>query len=225
MAEKKRGRGRPKGSKNKKKKFDFSFDSSKVKKASALLALPDKTEKKISAKDKKKAEKQISKYAKDASDIYALFGKDAKNIQKLIDSKDDDNMIISSQRALLKMLVDLIPIAEDNYREYRSERSAYALNALVSQSRELMQDIVSSQDRSRVADIIIYNILQPAILTLGQFVIENNHQTKKHMSEVVDVKDLRDMKDVLDKSAINLGGYLNTFYEDLKERIAKELGS
>lgn len=208
--------GRPKGSKNRPKIENFTFDSGRIKNE---LALPDKSK---SKNDKDKSKNKF-KNAKDFHDLTVTFGKESKKIREFIEDKDDDNAAITAQRQLLSMLIDLIPIAENTYRNDPRQSNANAMNALVSQIRELIHDIQSTQDRSRIADSIVYNILQPMMLSFGQFVVDNNHQTKRDLKEIVDVRQLRELDGAMNKQAKALGAYMQTFFEDLKARITKEL--
>lgn len=203
--------GRPKGSTNKPRLEleHFAFDSDSVSKSGT-----DKRKKKNSNKFKK---------AKDFHDLTVTFGKESRKIRDFIESKDDDSAAITAQRQLLSMLIDLIPIAENTYRSDPRQSNAYAMNGLISQVRELIHDIQSTQDRARVADTIVYSIVQPMMLSFGQFVVDNNHHTKRDLKEIIDVRQVRELDNVMNKQAKSLGAYMQTFFEELKTRITKEL--
>ncbi len=167
--------------------------------------------------------KKVKKQAKDLDSLAAHFGKDSTKVQDLITNKDSDSAIDLAQKSMLKMMIGLIPIAESQYREFKNERAAYALNALVSQARELIADIQSTKDRSTVADAITLNVINPTFISLGQFIIDSNRYLRKELAESVDVKDLMEVTAALDKNMRGIGQYLQQTMEQLNERISKML--
>ena len=219
--------GRPRGSKNK-PKVNFDFDGGEFlrehRKREKQLTLPSPDKKSKSSKSGKKDKyKDKFKKAKDINELTVVFGKESKKIRQFIEGKEDDTASLMAQRQLLSMLIDLIPVAESTYRKDSRQSNAYAMTSLISQIRELIHDIQSTQDRGRVADSIVYNILQPMILSFAQFVVDNNHHTKRDLKEIVDARSQRELDSVMNKQAKALGAYMQSFFEDLKARITKEL--
>lgn len=223
-----------------KKEKNYDFDSSDVKldeakskkkrkkkreKKTELVAVHVKEKVPDSSVVKKKRGRppSLKKKEKELTKIVNVFGGDAKKIQKLLRNNEDDSAILKSQRSLLNMLVDLIPIAENTYREFRTERAAYAMNAFISQMRELMQDIVSSQDRALAADTIIHNIIKPSMISFAQFILDNNYQLNKELSEIVPVERAKDVSTIVNKSSRNIGVYMETLMKDFSDRIKAEL--
>lgn len=178
-----------------------------------------------SSKDKPLTTKRVKvkKQVKDLSSLTAHFGKDSSRVQDLISNNDSDSAIELAQKSMLKMMIGLIPIAETQYREFKNERAAYALNALVSQSRELIADIQSTKDRSLVADAIIANVIHPTFISIGQFIIDSNRYLRKDLAEVVDAKDMANVTSALDKNMRSIGQYLQQTVDMLNERIQKML--
>lgn len=89
------------------------------------------------------------------------FGIPSRQLYSMIQDGQVDQAIIEFQRQMLATVLRLIPIAERQYRKEKKEHTAYALNSLVSQARELSADIQSSADRSRVAEVIVTDMLLP----------------------------------------------------------------
>ena len=196
----------------------------KPKSESRELALVSEKPKKYEVVKRKRGRpKKIQTKIQNASELANTFGGDARKIQKLLRLKDDDSAILKTQRSLLNMLIEMIPIAENTYRTYGTQSAAYAMNALVSQVRELMQDIVSSQDRQLAADNIIATIINPNMLSFAQFILDNNHQLIKEVTELVPVERAKDVQNIVNKSSRNVGIYIQTMLEDFRNRIQKEL--
>lgn len=215
-------KGRPKGSKNK-PKISFSFDSEEYKKGKSGKSSKSSSSSKQLALPSPDAFKKKLSQVRDIGDATVVFKKESKKIRDFIESKEDDSAVMMAQRGLLSMLIDLIPVAEASYRNDPRQGQSVALNSLISQIRELIHDIQSTSDRARVADSIVYNIIQPMMLSFGQFVVDNNYQTKRDLSELVDVRQKRELDSVMNKQAKALGSYMQTFFEDIKTRITKEL--
>lgn len=89
------------------------------------------------------------------------FGLPAKQLYAMIQEGQTDQAIIMFQRQMMATILRLIPIAEKQYRREKKEHTAYALNSLVSQARELAADIQSSADRAQVAEIIVNDMMMP----------------------------------------------------------------
>ncbi len=177
----------------------------------------------VDGKLKRTKIKIIKKHSKNIQTLSNLFGADADKIQNLINSKDSENAIEHAQKSLFNMLIRLIPTAEQQYLEYKNERAAYALNALVSQTRELISDIQSTKDRSQVADTIIMSIIQPIMTTLAQFLIDNSRYLRKDLLEIVDAREIKNLNEALDRNIKNIGSYLPQLVAQLEERINKTL--
>lgn len=209
--------GRPLGSKNKPKP-DFTFDAKKVSKD--LMALPAPAK---SKKDKRSKKERFKDSVKESGAIMTVFGKDSRKIRDLLDAKDDDNAMLMAQRRMLSMLISIIPTAEHAYKDDPRQSMAYALTGLISQVRELIHDIQSTQDRARVADSIVFNILQPTMVAFANFVIDNNHQTKRDLADLIDVRQKRELDALMNRQAKAIGAYMQTMMDDLKDRITKEL--
>lgn len=224
--------GRPKGSKNRPKLESFGFDSEafmkkymkKEKESSKSSKNKDKAKDKKSDKSTKDKRKYFESKVSQADDLTAVFsGKKSRKIKELLESKDDDGAMTMAQRQLLAMLIQLIPTAEKSYREDPRQSMAYAMNALISQIRELIHDIQSTQDRERVADSIVLNIVHPLMVSFANFIIDNNHMTKRELRELVSDSKRRELDEMMNRQAKSIGAYMQSFADELKNRITKEL--
>lgn len=174
-------------------------------------------------KKKRGRPKNMEKKSKELGKIAGVFGVDGRKIQALLKNNNDDAAILKMQRSLLNMLVEMIPIAEETYRTHKTERAAYAMNAFISQIRELMSDIVSSQDRQIAAETIVNSIIKPAMLGFAQFTIDNNYQLSKKLSAFVADNKVQEVNSIINSSTKNVGVYMQSLMEDFSTQIRKTL--
>lgn len=173
----------------------------------------------ISKSDAKRLKRSLT----GVNSVVSMFGQDNLKIQELLDVKENDNAIALAQKAMLKSMFDILPIAESQYREWKNERAAYAFAALVDKARELIADIQAANDRSIVTDRIIYDILQPTMMTLGQFLIDSNYQMKRDLHEYFDPARQKEANKAIDTTSRSSATYINAMFNDLKDRITKAM--
>lgn len=171
----------------------------------------------------KKEKKLLKRRLNGVNSVVSMFGQDNLKIQELLDVKENDNAIALAQKAMLKSMFDILPIAETQYREWKNERAAYAFAALVDKARELIADIQAANDRSLVTDRIIYDILQPTMMTLGQFLIDTNYQMKRDLQEYIDPARLKEAHKSIDTTSKSSAQYINAMFNDLKDRVTKAM--
>lgn len=89
----------------------------------------------------------------------------------------DERDVVVMLNALLSTTLAMVPIAQKNYYRFNNERAAYAYNALVSQVREISNDLRMVRDLTKQANLII-KIVQDAYLELA----------KEYAAQVTNVK-------------------------------------
>lgn len=195
--------------------------SRKPKKMGKSITIID--EKQLAKKIRKSNRKKAKKLAKRLKRYKSIFKGKVSDIQRFIETNDSDNAIDQAQRQLLLMLIELIPIAEDKYREFGNERAAYALNSLVSQIRELISDIRSEEDSSQLVQKILNNILHPTFLLLGQNLVDNMYHLRKQIEIYVKPEDMKIVNTRVNESAKNMASYLEEQYKHLMEKIPETM--
>ena len=163
--------------------------------------------------------KKIKRLEKDGSQ----FALPAKKIQALIDDNNNDGAITLTQKALLKMMIDLIPLAEQKVRESDSTRGIYQINALVSQARELIADIQSNRDQAMIVDTIMANIIQPNMVSITQFIVDSQYQLKREIQDKVKTEHVRDVSTAIDMSARSIAAYMSEIFKVIRARLEKDL--
>lgn len=143
---------------------------------------------KASAKASKKDRKQLEAVAK-AIDVTESarkrFGLKATELAAQAHGGDVDGSVSNFTLQAYATIMALIPIAEREYRRGRREHQAYVLNSLVSQGRELGKDLRANDDRRRLGELVINEILEPAFRSMVQVLMQSNMTTKAMLSDKV----------------------------------------
>lgn len=147
----------------------------------------------------------------------------AKKIRKYIRKGENDKAAEHILKSLTSVLVDLLPIAEAKYRKDPRQGSAYALNNLISTTRELAADLQSSTDKSVVINNIIFNILQPSSQTIVTFLIDNNFTMKKELASYIKTEHSREANQVIDKMSKAYVSFFKAVLIDIQDRISVAL--
>jgi hypothetical protein len=172
----------------------------------------------------KKSKKPTSDVSDRLAEVDSVFKREVENIHHLLESKNTDTAVTRFQKSALATLIELIPIAESKYRKYGNERAAYAMNSLISQSRELITDIKAEQNSRDLALRITSEILRPAFVMIMQNMVDNMYHLKKNMEGYVPDKHTRDIHTLTDTSAREITHYLEQTYKSVSDRIMQELG-
>lgn len=172
----------------------------------------------------KKEQRLLHRSITKTNRVLSMFGQDTVKIQELLTARDNDNAIDAANRAMLSFLLDLIPIAESRYREDSRQSNAYALGHLVDQARSLISDIQAAGDRSIVTDKVIYDIIQPTMMTLGQFLIDTNYQIKREITDYMQPDKVRLAHNAIDVASKESAKYITAMFNDMKTRVTKALG-
>jgi hypothetical protein len=141
------------------------------------------------------------------------FAKEFKKLRKKVGAGNDhfnaENANTEMLRAMLTMMLDIIPLAEQTFRKSKKESSAYALNALVNQARELSTDLRMSKDVEGQALFIKDLIITPIFKVFAQQLISETLNVKNTVdTHVSNPKRARKVKEDVDKMARNLGKFL-----------------
>lgn len=147
----------------------------------------------------------------------------ASDIAAMLDQSENDSAATMSTKEALKMVIALIPIAEAQCIARPGQSSFYALSALLNQMRELTADLQASTDKSLIIDSITMSILQPAIMQLANFLVENNYSLKKSLSEHVRSDSKKHVQTIIDNNSRSAASYAKMLFENIQQRITEEL--
>lgn len=141
------------------------------------------------------------------------FAREFKKLRKKAGATNDhfnaENLNIEMLRAMLVMMLDIIPLAEQVFRKSKKESSAYALNALVNQARELSVDLRMAKDVEGQSLFIKDSILNPIFKVFAQHLIQEMIFLKNDVdTHVSSRKEGKRIKESLDKTTRSLGSFL-----------------
>lgn len=155
---------------------------------------------------------------------YSSLSKDMQVIINMLEDKENDSAITLTQKAMLQTVIMMMPEAEKRFFEQKSAHQAvYAFNALVSTARELIADVQAAEDKSKVIDRIIYDLLEPQILSLVNYFLESNFYLVKQLKPFVKEKHHKKLQDILNEATKSSGAYAKEMFATFKERLPTAL--
>jgi len=157
----------------------------------------------------------------------SIFKSDAFRIQEYLRENKTDNAIQAAQKQLLKMMIELIPIAESNFRKYGNERGAYAINAIISQTRELMADIRAEKDSREIAYKIVNEVVHPQFMLIAHNYVDNLYRLRKNIEVYTDPK-LHGAQEAINTRVSECAKECNLFlqesYKSLRDQVLESFG-
>lgn len=122
-------------------------------------------------------------------------------------------------RAMLTMVLDVIPIAEEAYRKTKKENAAYALNALLNQARELSLDLKLAKDTTGQVEFIERHVLTPVFTSFAQLLIQEMYALKATIDTEVPAKAGKRVKSKVDDMVRSLGQFQSGMIEKISSDI------
>ena len=132
-----------------------------------------------SDKERQEQEKSLVEYRKTISDLREKY----YGLSKRAESDTQEDILVSDMsRSLLATVLTALPVAAEYYAKVKSDKAAYALAALVTQSRELGRDIKANQHKEAQVEHISQKIVDVALTSfirqvLNRFLIVSNQIT------------------------------------------------
>lgn len=128
--------------------------------------------------------KKLTKTIGKVQDQTNLFAKKIKKIRKSVKTNGiDEKTLLLTYSALYDSLLQLVPVAEKACHYGKSDRNFYALNSLISNIRELSNDIRNNVDLDGKVQHIIDRILSPSHLEFARHMISDFFTLRKEIEE------------------------------------------
>ena len=143
--------------------------------------------------DKKKIKKKIKLHDTDnaegdqsiARSNASVFEKNLKSIRRANERHNyGEQAILTMYKHMYDMVCDLIPIAEENYRKFKIDKSAYALNTYLNQAREIANDMRSVNNYEEQVKNIV-EMMRRQYSLIAQNMVEEVHNTTTSMRAMV----------------------------------------
>ena len=151
--------------------------------------------------------------------------KQTKNFNKKLKlaRKTGTSMDVDELKDMLKTLRILTPIAATGFATYKNDRAAVALNILMNQKREVINDIRSMDNGPKAVEFIMQKILLPMLQSVMQNYMNTNHDLKSKMKLVKDKKLRNILIKKLDSSLELQGAFFNALQLGIEEKITEYL--
>ncbi len=166
-----------------------------------------------------KAEKLNTQIKKASS----TFGIKQRQIQLAVENGEIDDAIMQFQRTAYSTLIAMIPIAEVEYRKWRRDNQAYALNALVQSARELASDLAASNDRSNLAEKLLRDALDPMFRELLQYVAQQSMLMKAFLQDKIKPQHINGVTAKIDMDLKDTAAYLQSVHGVVSEQIRRSI--
>ena len=191
------------------------------------VALAEMQEVEVPRSISKLSDKRKARLFKRLKRFKSIFKNDAFRIQEYLRENKTDNAIQAAQKKLLKMMIELIPIAESNFRKYGNERGAYAINAVISQTRELMADIRAEKDSREIAYKIVNEVVHPQFMLIAHNYVDNLYRLRKNVEVYTDPK-LHGAQESINTKVSECAKECNLFlqeaYKSMRDQILEKFG-
>ena len=149
-------------------------------------------------------------------ETYTRFKDQVNELQSKLDM-DTVDAKTNFQIQTLKMLIDLIPIAEYEYRQFPKASNMQSLTSSITQVRELLADVMIDEDKGDLANRVIDNIIQPYTKDILQQLLIHHYNLIALLQQRVDTKTFKRLQKDMESNIRELGSTLSqksTFYTD-----------
>lgn len=205
--------------------------SVKKKKKPALVEIDDDEDEPVARKRstelaivEAEPRKRISKLKVGKGQLRSIFGDDAEKIHQLLESNDTDNAVTLLYKRMVQTIVDMIPFAEHAIRKSKGARGVYQINSLVSQLRELMVDIQSSQDRGLLGQSLMSNIISPGLKTIATEMVQEYSYIKADLKAAdMEDKEYQRLVSLTNESRARLAAAMTRSFNDMSQQVIAAL--
>jgi len=157
------------------------------------------------------------------SKLESLFGDRTEQILDMLENNQRDGAITLLYRQLLSMTVDVIPLAENLVRSSNGAKGVYQINALVSQARELLADIQSTQDRGALGRNMVERHVRPAFLDVAMQIVNSNHLLLTSLLPIVPDQRKEKVREMFQSNQKQLAMYIQSQYESIRDELMRGL--
>lgn len=211
----------------KKKKFDKQVLSVEPK-CKCQKNLPATTKSKTKKKDlviddQKLIDDYLKKTEKTLDNISSVFGDSANDIKDLILRADKSQGFEKFQAEMLRSLIDTIVIAENQYNERPGQSNAYALNALISQAREIIADLQAAEESSNIVGRLVSEVMLPEFTNIGQSIINQMFYLKKNVKPSIKEGREQQVDNMVDDATKELARNIEDVFKSVQKHLRKYL--
>lgn len=126
-------------------------------------------------------------------------------------------------KSLLKMTLDMMPIAEKQFKKYQNERAVYPIVALTNQIREIMTDVRQLDNNDRLAQHLMVSILRPSLKLIISHIVQDFNTLKEELTETMPPKRALRVKQRLNDMMRSHGTLLDELTQSVEQQLDEYL--
>lgn len=168
-------------------------------------------------------DEQVEQEMEKAVNRTSSFGYQLDHIRSHLDNKDYQQASLVTKEAILKTLIELIPMAESSLRKSKAKNGIYQFNSLVNQVREMLTELDGERDLSAMVQSIMDDAIRPTIMTLAQMVIQFNNSLKRQLRAELDAATCKRIDPLIDEQVRELGQYIQSMFNDIQVRVNRKV--
>jgi hypothetical protein len=172
--------------------------------------------------NRKKKVRDPKKTVEKAVALRSSVSSQAKNLTMPI-PPDQEKECLDEYLHMFKTLQDMVRVGEQKYLESKATREVYALMTMYSQLREVIADIRSVTDMSSHAENIIQSIVQPAISSIAQAMVDAFYHVRILVRSIAKDEEVQYGVKKIDDIMRDQGLMLQNQYTHLSDRISETL--
>lgn len=158
-----------------------------------------------------------------AQKLQSMFGKKADVIVNMLESDDNDGALTLVSRSLLQTLVDILPIAESAVRKTNGAKGVYGFNQLVSQVREMCNDIRAHQDRGHIGQRIVEQSIRPVFVSISMQIVQSFIELDSIARVSMKPSDYERFVKQMDGMKTSLAQYMMSQYNEVEQQVVRSL--
>lgn len=155
--------------------------------------------------------------------LRSRFGNKAVLIIQQLEDQDTDGAISMLSRSLLQLVVDLIPVAEQNVRDSKGARGIYQFNQLIASTRELLTDLSALRDKGLLGHRIVERTVRPAFTDIGGQLVLAFVGLEAGARTYMSPEDYAEYKQQLTTAKMSLAQYLEAQYSEIRDQVIASL--
>lgn len=144
-----------------------------------------------------------------------------KGLLAELQSNTDVNSVFAT--TTVNMLLNLLPVAENEYRRRPTQSYAYAMNSYIAQIRELMSDLDSSHSQTENIFNLFRTIMRECIMDIGRVIIDGHYDVQKAVKNIVGDEQYDDVKERVDNITLRMGERCQDAMDKAMDKLAKNL--
>lgn len=155
--------------------------------------------------------------------LRSRFGNKAVLIIQQLEDQDTDGAISMLSRSLLQLVVDLIPVAEQNVRDSKGAKGIYQFNQLIASTRELLTDLSALRDKGLLGHRIVERTVRPAFTDIGGQLVLAFVGLEAGARTYMRPEDYSEYKQQLTIAKTSLAQYLEAQYAEIRDQVIASL--